>query len=130
LLVIGMIDRDGLEEARDQLWAEAAHRYKAGAPWWLTPELEALATAEQEARFAVDAWEGDVREWLGDRTDVGLSEVLERALGLTPEQQTQVAQKRAVNILTRMGFEKRRPRTADGAREHRYQRDPVKKVSD
>ncbi len=119
----GMIDRD-------QLWAEAAHRYKAGAPWWLTPELEALATAEQEARFAVDAWEGDVREWLGDRTDVGLSEVLERALGLTPEQQTQVAQKRAVNILTRMGFEKRRPRTADGGREHRYQRDPVKKVSD
>ena len=45
----GMIDRDGLEKVRDQLWAEAVHRFKAGAPWWLeTPELEALATAEQD----------------------------------------------------------------------------------
>jgi predicted P-loop ATPase len=48
----GMIDRDGLEKERDQLWAEAVHQYKAGASWWLeTPELEALATAEQSARF-------------------------------------------------------------------------------
>ena len=35
----GTIDRDGLKTARDQLWAEAVHRYKAGACWWLeTPE--------------------------------------------------------------------------------------------
>ena len=51
----GMIDLAGLEEVRDQLWAEAVHRFKAGEPWWLeTPELEALATAEQEVRFVVD----------------------------------------------------------------------------
>jgi putative DNA primase/helicase len=121
----GMIDRDGLEQVRDQLWAEAVYQFKAGAPWWLeTPELEALATAEQSARFAVDAWDERVCEWLGDRIDIGLGEVLEHGLGLTPEQQTQVAQKRVVGILTRMGFEKRRPRTGRG-REHRYQRDPV-----
>ena len=53
-----MIDLAGLEAVRDQLWAEAVHRFKAGAKWWLeTPELEALATAEQEVRFVVDAWE-------------------------------------------------------------------------
>ena len=28
----GMIDRDGLEKVRDQLWAEAVHQFKAGAP--------------------------------------------------------------------------------------------------
>ena len=51
----GMIDRAGLETVPDQLWAEAVHRYKAEACWWLeTPELEALATAEQAARFVVD----------------------------------------------------------------------------
>src|ERR1700722_5968914 len=45
-----MIDRDGIEHDRDQLWAEAVARYKSGARWWLeTPELEALATAEQES---------------------------------------------------------------------------------
>jgi hypothetical protein len=55
----GMIDRDGLEEVRDQLWAEAVYQYKSGARWWLDrPELEALANAEQAARFLVDVWEG------------------------------------------------------------------------
>ena len=55
--------------ARDQLWAEAVHRFKADEariragqlriwPWWLeTDELEALARHEQERRFIVDAWE-------------------------------------------------------------------------
>jgi predicted P-loop ATPase len=120
----GMIDRDGLEQVRDQLWAEAVHRFKAGAPWWLeTPELEALATAEQAMRFVVDAWEEPVREWVGDRVDVGLFEVLEHALGFVRERQTQLAQKRIVAILGRMGLEKRRSRTPEG-RENRYQRDP------
>jgi predicted P-loop ATPase len=123
----GTIDRDGLEAARDQLWAEAVRRYKAGARWWLeTPELEALATAEQEARFVVDAWEEPIREWVGDRIDVGLFEVLEHALGLAPTHSTQSAQKRVVEVLTRMRFTKRRPRTPEG-RKNRYQRDPPKR---
>jgi predicted P-loop ATPase len=122
----GMIDRDGLEQARDQLWAEAAHRFKAGEPWWLeTPELEALATAEQRARFAVDSWEEPIVDWLGDRTDVSLREVLQHALELPPAQrESQNAQKRVKAILTGIGFKKRRPRTPKG-REHRYQRDPI-----
>jgi predicted P-loop ATPase len=113
-----------LERDRDELWAEAVSRFKAGAKWWLeTPELEALATAEQEARVVVDAWEDDVREWVGDRTDVDLSDVIKHALGLPPELQT--AQKRVVKILRdRMGFKKHRPRTPNG-RERRYQRDPL-----
>src|SRR5262245_9184169 len=122
----GMIDRDGLEEVRDQLWAEAVHQYKAGALWWLeTPELEALANEEQAARFLVDEWEAPIREWLGDRTDVRLWDVLE-ALGFAREKWTMSVQKRVVGILTNLGFEKRRPRTS-GGREHRYQRDPALK---
>ena len=126
----GMIDCHGLEKVRDQLWAEAVHRFKAGAPWWLeTPQLEALATVEQSARFVIDPWEERIREWLGDRNDINLSEVLEHGLG--PEHQTQSAQKRVVGILTRMGFAKHRPRTPEG-RKQRYQRDPIamKKVTD
>jgi predicted P-loop ATPase len=120
----GMIDCEGLKEVRDQLWAEAVQQYKAGAPWWLeTPELEALATVEQAARFYVDAWEEPIREWLGDRTDVTPSDVLKRALGLDRKQQTQSAQKRVVSILTRMGFTRHRPRTPEG-RQWRYWRDP------
>jgi putative DNA primase/helicase len=122
---LGMIDRYGLEKIRDQLWAEAVHQFKTGASWWLeTPELEALATAEQTARFVVDAWEEPIREWLGDRNDATLPEVLEHALGFAPGHQAQSAQKRVVGILTRMGFAKHRPRTPEG-RKQRYQRDPI-----
>jgi predicted P-loop ATPase len=122
----GMIDRNGLEKARDQLWAEAVHRFKSGGPWWLeTPELEALATAEQAARFVVDAWEAPIREWLGDRTDTTIWELLEHALGLPPEAWTQSAQNRVAKILTHLRFGLHRPRTAHGRRQNRYWREPT-----
>ena len=77
-----MIDLAGLEATRDQLWAEAVHRFKQGEPWWLeTPELEALATAEQALRLVVDPWMDSIAEWLGDRTDVSVKEVLETCSG-------------------------------------------------
>ena len=125
----GMVDLAGLEVARDQLWAEAVHRFKAGAKWHLeTPELEALATAEQEARFVVDDWEAPIVEWLKDRTDVSVGEVLVHALGIAKERHSQSAQNRVVRILTnrRLGFSKHRPRVpgAPGGRENRYWREP------
>jgi predicted P-loop ATPase len=125
----GMVDLAGLEVARDQLWAEAVHRFKAGAKWHLeTPELEALASAEQEARFVVDDWEAPIVEWLKDRTDVSVGEVLVHALGIAKERHSQSAQNRVVRILTnrRLGFSKHRPRVpgAPGGRENRYWREP------
>jgi predicted P-loop ATPase len=121
----GMIDLVGLERDRDQLWAEAVHRFKAGAPWWLEPpELEALATAEQEARYVVDDWQAPIVAWLRDRTDVSVGEVLEHALGIAPERHSQSAQNRVARILAhRLGFKKHRPRVR-GDRENRYRREP------
>jgi predicted P-loop ATPase len=122
----GMIDREGLERACSQLWAEAVHRFKAGACWWLeTPELEALAAAEQAARFVSDAWEQAIREWLRDRIDVAITEVLEGALGFAREDCTQSAHNRVAKILTRLGFTHCRPRTENG-REYRYRREPIR----
>jgi predicted P-loop ATPase len=122
----GMIDRDGLDRARNQLWAEAVHRFKGGASWWLeTPELEALAAAEQAARFVVDLWERPVREWLDGRADVAITEVLEHALGIPREDWTQRAFNRVARILTNAGFVHFRPRTKKGLREYRYRREPT-----
>jgi hypothetical protein len=99
----GMIDRDGIERDRDQLWAEAVVRFKAGALWWLeTPELEALAFAEQATRFKVDTWQEPVEEWLGERKDTSIGEVLEHALWIAPQEVTRSAEMRVSSILTNL----------------------------
>jgi predicted P-loop ATPase len=125
----GMIDREGLERDRDQLWAEAVQRYRAGAKWWLeTPGLEALATAEQAARFKTDAWTQPIKRWLGRRhgrrNDVSIGEVLRGALGIEPRDQSHSAMIRVSNILTTMGFEQYLGRTGGrgGTRQRRYRR--------
>jgi predicted P-loop ATPase len=116
----GMIDLDGIKRDRNQLWAEAVHRYKAGEAWWMeTPELEALAKAEQDERFKIDVWTETVEAWLGESKDTSVSEVLEGALEITAHDQTRSAQMRVADILTHLGFEKYRAR--DGKeRSNRY----------
>jgi predicted P-loop ATPase len=125
VLCRGTIDLAGLKTVCDQLHAEAVQRFKAGAPWWLeTPELEALATAEQDLRFKRDDWEAPIAEWLGERTNVSVEEVLKHVFGLADKQHSQSAQTRVARILVhRLRFTKHRPRVL-GGREYRYQRKP------
>jgi predicted P-loop ATPase len=119
----GMIDRDGIEHDRDQLWAEAVARYKAGARWWLeTPELEALATTEQAMRFKVDPWKTPIEKWLRPRKSASIPEVLEHGLGIAPANQTHSATIRVASILTELGFTKRRLRKGRD-RQYRYARE-------
>jgi len=86
--------------------------------------LEALAAAEQEARFVVDDWQAPIAEWLKDRTDVSVGEVLVHALGIAKERHSQSVQTRVARILAqRLGFKKHRPRVR-GDRENRYRCEP------
>jgi predicted P-loop ATPase len=119
----GRIDRDALERDLGQLWAEAVARFKARAKWWLeTPELEALATAEQALRFQSDVWKEPISRWLGRRRDVSIAEVLEQVFGIAPRDQTHSAEIRVAKVLTTMEFTKCRPRMGD-ARPNRYRRE-------
>jgi predicted P-loop ATPase len=124
VLCRGMIDLEALARDRDQLWAEAVVRYKKGDKWWLeTLELEALAAVEQTARYKTDPWQEPIEEWLGNRDDVRVAEVLEQLFGQAPLEQSQSAQNRVAHILTHLGFGKHRPRTDNGGRENRYSRE-------
>jgi predicted P-loop ATPase len=125
---VGRVDRAGLKRDRDQLWAEAIVRYKAGNPWWLeTPELEQLATAEQAARYKTDVLHEPVSTWLGDRTSVTVWAVVQGVLGVRRRDCPHTTVIRIAKILTSLGFRHSQARRA-GEREHRYVRDPVARV--
>ena len=124
----GVIDIDALVRDRDRLWAEAVARFNADEKRWLEPELEALATAEQAARFKKDIWEEPIKEWLGDAKDTSVREILEHVLGLDPGKPHRSAEMRIQKILTtRLDFTKHRlekggTRNGKRQRENRYRR--------
>lgn len=61
----GVIDVAGIERDRDQLWAEAVHRYLAGETWWIdSAGLQRVAEGEQEAREIGDDWTEVFAGWL------------------------------------------------------------------
>lgn len=141
----GAIDIAGLERDRDQLWAEARDRFRAGAPWWLeSRDLEALAVEQQADRYQGDAWDEPIRTYLDYATewrqngygearpyrerrgepldDVSVAEIMEKALGMEKGRWTQADQNRVVRVLLSMGFEQYRPRQDGGQRARRYRR--------
>ena len=132
----GAIDIAAIERDRDQLWAEACERFRAGDPWWLDDQrLEALAAEQQADRYQGDAWDDPIRRYLAHTAEqqdgVSIAEILEKALGMERGRWTQADQNRVVRTLISMGFRQFRARVGghgDSAqRERRYRRDSLDK---
>lgn len=62
---VGKINIAAIEKYRDQLWAEAVFRFKAGEPWWITEaEMESMAGDIQEEVREKDAWEEEISNYI------------------------------------------------------------------
>lgn len=127
-IVCGKIEITKLADDRDQLWAEAYHRYIAGqAQWWIDAsdaELMALVDQQVEARYQRDAWESEIEGWLhnnaggavrmivqgnGSFQAVKVPEILEKALLITDRTKWNRAdQTRIGAIMRRLHWEKQR----------------------
>ena len=110
----GEIDVDELRRDRDQLWAEAVVRYRAGDPWWLdTAELNRAAEQEQEDRFEGDPWDEMIAKWLPGHESVSIAQVLEM-IGKPKESWMPADKNRIGRSLRSMHWEmfKAGPRTA------------------
>jgi predicted P-loop ATPase len=133
------IDFEGLAAVRDQLWAEAVDRYRAGERWYAdTPELVALCQEQQELRAQADPWE----QWIGDWLDVQLKKcearllaercdcvrcrgvttgaILSGALALEKGRQTRAEEMRAAAVLRRLGWIKGTLASRAGSRVRPY----------
>jgi predicted P-loop ATPase len=129
----GPIDLDGLRRDRDQLWAEALHRYRAGERWFLdTPALQAAQAEEAEDRYAGDDREDMLLNYLyrlyreeGANASITTAGLVMCALAVTsPERVTRSLQTMAGNVLTRQGWTRRRTSPREGPRERRYSPPP------
>ena len=61
------VNLTAIRRDRDQLWAEAVTRYRAGEPWYLAGALEAMAAAEAAERVAHDPWTAQVADVVAQR---------------------------------------------------------------
>ncbi len=140
--VLGDVDRKAIGRDRDQLWAEAVHRYRAGEEWYAnTPEFRALAREEQTERLPDSPWLGPIEAWLEhpwvtiyDPADgmkktskadlsyegegVTTTDVLQSAIGMRLTDIDRKHEIEAGNILRELGLETFRPRA--GTRQRRY----------
>jgi predicted P-loop ATPase len=72
------IDRDGLQEDRDQLWAEALEMYEAGEKWYLDdPKVLRMSVEEQESRLELDPWHEPVIAYCEDKAKQDIKEELD-----------------------------------------------------
>lgn len=66
---VSLIDAEGLERDRDQIWAEAAARYSIGEQWWLEgADIEIAEKVAQMASRASAMTEPILQWWLGLKT--------------------------------------------------------------
>ncbi|MEQ8461757.1 MAG: virulence-associated E family protein [Sandaracinaceae bacterium] len=118
----GPIDLKGLRKARDQIWAEAVHRFHQGEPWHLVGrELNEAAREAQEDRYQGDEWEAVIRTYL-EKEQLGLVQPRVTigdclaVIGLRKEDYDKQSQMRVSTILGRLGWERKRKRDGTNGR--------------
>jgi predicted P-loop ATPase len=144
VLAAPKVDWQGIARDRDQLWAEAVTRYRAGEVWHIdTPGLRALCVAHQEERVQADPWLEMIVSWLRApstrvtetnggytqttlvpldlRDGVTTAEVLEHCLHVRRADVDQRQSMRVGACLRELGYERER-RTVGGERSYRYLR--------
>jgi predicted P-loop ATPase len=112
----GKIDIAALVRDRDQLLAEAVHRYQHGEQCWPDKDFERkYMIPEQEARYEADAWEDEIRRYLDHYPRVTVGQLAKQALGIETPKIGTADQRRIAAILTNLGWT-REPKDGEGKR--------------
>lgn len=103
------IDLPALVDDRDQLWAEAVHRYRAGEHWWPDRDFEQeVMLPQQEARYEQDVWLDRVAEYLAPLGRVTVHQVATLALSFTTDRIGTREQRRIIALLRALGWVEKR----------------------
>lgn len=99
-------DIERLKADRDQLWAEAVHRYNEGTRWWVEPDQRELFEQQQELRYVGDAYEERVHEWTVGKNEFTMSQVLADCLKLETGKWSRAEQTRVGEVLQKLDWQK------------------------
>lgn len=113
------IDIKMLEKERDGIWASAVDAFLAGEQWWLTEEEEKASAANNTLFEDRDVWESEIEHYLVERTQVSVSEIMNKVFSIEPAKQEKKFQMRITKILVRLGWKK------GGKKLHQEKRQPV-----
>lgn len=107
----GKVNLPLLREWREELLAEAVHRFRKGETHWLT-EAEEARRAELASAFGdTDPWEDAVLRYVRPLPEVRIAELLVNPIGIARDRQGQNDLRRVADILRRAGFEPVQRRT-------------------
>jgi predicted P-loop ATPase len=124
---VGKIDIARLRRDRDQLLAEAVHRYLRGDPWWVETAAEAsLFATEQEARESDIPLLTVIADWLEEgggknRDKISMAELGAQALQLQPKDLSRAIATEVGVCLKKLKWERTRP-MVNGVRQYVYRR--------
>jgi putative DNA primase/helicase len=106
---VDSVDLTSLRRDKEQLWAEAVHRYNEGEPLYLNDEQETKLEQAQETRKAIDAWMPYIEEEVGTKPEV-TQDQLWQAIGMDKSRIGKQDQDRINDIMVRLGYKYRRKR--------------------
>lgn len=106
----GEINNEYLTANRDQLFAEALHRFKQGESWWDVPRE--LAEEQQAERRTQDPWQTQIEDWLQHRKECSISDVFEFVLEIEVARRDMAFNKRVASILHIAGWKKTKRKVA------------------
>ena len=115
------IDLEALARDRDQILAEAVHRYKEGESVLMNKEAAALALENQSARYQGHSWEEIISEYCEDKEEVTRQEIYEKALGIDPQQWDRGKDTTIGKIMSHLGWQ-RKQRRINGSKQSVYVR--------
>lgn len=106
-IVCSDINLEAIANAREQLFAEAVVRHKAGETHWIMPEE--TTRNEQEARYQADPWLADIEAIIKGESSVTTSHVAGK-LNIAIERRDRGTEMRIGAVLRFLGWHRKRER--------------------
>lgn len=120
---VSKVDIKGVAAVRDQLWAEAQHRYEKGERWWLEGDEESIASQQTSLREEVEVWQSILADKLSGMNEITPARAMTE-LGIPYERMNKSVQMRIAKALKCLGFVSKTPKDASGKTYRAWVRDP------